>query len=461
MSSDSIPRDVVDAVVRTNLPFFGIACISLLAGVSALLLARLRSRDPLLIWVGVFSTLYAIRLFVENELVRDGFNAPGPGYIPWALGITYAINIPFVLFARELLGRGWKGSIVIWLRMVIVFALVAIPMAFVDPHANWPGQVNTALVVGQVLLVMLHIWMQRRRGNPMATALLWPLLIFCVFILLENKGFRPGGVNIEPVGFLILLAGLISTSIRRAWVTERRLIDVEQELSTARRIQKSIIPQAAPNVPCLDIATRYVPMSSVAGDFYDFLIGGDHLLTILVADVSGHGVPAALVASALKVCFAAQKQHANNPASVLSGINLMVRESLGGQYVTAACAAMDMKAGVITYAGAGHPPGFLLRKERCEIVQLAENGLFIGPFPFASYKNMTARFQAGDRLLLYTDGIVEASGPSGEEFGRERLAELFLSTANQSLSEFMNTLFQQISHGEQQDDLTAVVAQYR
>jgi serine phosphatase RsbU (regulator of sigma subunit) len=139
----------------------------------------------------------------------------------------------------------------------------------------------------------------------------------------------------------------------------------------------------------------------------------------------------------------------------------MLRESLGGQYVTAACAAIDMQAGVVTYAGAGHPPGFLLSKQRGEIVQLAENGLFIGPFPFASYKNMTADFEAGDKLLLYTDGIVEASGPSGEEFGRESLAHLFLSTANESPAEFMNTLFQQISYGEQQDDLTAVVAQYR
>lgn len=104
---------------------------------------------------------------------------------------------------------------------------------------------------------------------------------------------------------------------------------------------------------------RYQPMTSVAGDFYDFLASSDDVLTILVADVSGHGVPAALVACMLKVCFAAQRNNAADPAAILSGLSLMLRDSLGGQYVTAACAAIDRKARRITYSGAGHPPTLL------------------------------------------------------------------------------------------------------
>ena len=110
MSPDLIPRQVVNLVLRTNLPSFAIARIILLGGALALALGRLRSRDRLLLWVGIFSTLYAARLFVQNELVRDAFNAPGREFIPWALCITYVINIPFALFARELLGIGWKGT---------------------------------------------------------------------------------------------------------------------------------------------------------------------------------------------------------------------------------------------------------------------------------------------------------------------------------------------------------------
>jgi phosphoserine phosphatase RsbU/P len=461
VSPDAIPREVVTAALRASLPFFGIACVTLLAGVSALLLARLRSRDHLLLWVGVFSILYAARLFVQNELVRAAFNAPGPGYGRWALCITYVINIPYALFARELLGRGWKGSIVLWLWLAVGSAFIAIPTALLGYQGRWTDLANAVLVIGGTVLILLHVLVGRRRAeNSLATSLLWPLVVFSTFVVLENKGVRPGGIDMEPVGFLILLAGLASIAIRRALATERKLVDVEQELATARRIQSSIIPTVPQNIRAVRLAARYQPMTSVAGDFYGFLNASNHLLTILVADVSGHGVPAALVASMLKVCLAAQREQANNPAEILAGLNLMLGNGLGGQYVTAACAAIDTEARVITYSGAGHPPSLLLRRHTREIVHLAENGLFIGPFPKATYTNISVTFHVGDRLLLYTDGIVEASGPDGQEFGREALETFLLNGANQCPTEFIDSLFRKISTTAQQDDLTAVLAEF-
>ncbi len=457
---DSIPRHVVYATLRANLPFFGIACVTLLAGLSALLFARLRSRDRLLLWVGVFSVLYATRLFIQNELVRDAFNAPGRGYLPWVLCITYVINIPYGLFARELLGRGWKGVIVIWLWLDVAFALIAIPVAILAHYLYWTSLINGVLVVSGTLLILLHAVIGRRASNPYAASLLWPLLVFGILVLLENKGVRPAGLDIEPAGFLILLAGLAWIAVRRAVATERKLIDVEQELATARKIQNSIIPHLPPELPSVRIETRYQPMTAVAGDFFDFLASSDHFLTILVADVSGHGVPAALVASMLKVCFAAQREQADNPAGILAGLTLMLRGSLGGQYVTAACAAIDTEARSITYAGAGHPPGLLLRKKMCSVEHLAENGLFIGPFPNATYSNVSVPFESGDKLLLYTDGIVEASAFDGEEFGRERLERLLLDSADHRPAEFIDALFRTISTAEQQDDLTAVLVHF-
>ncbi len=284
--------------------------------------------------------------------------------------------------------------------------------------------------------------------------------MFGVLVLLTNRGFRPGGVDVEPVGFLILLAGLGVTAARHTMASERKLIDVEQELATARRIQSSIIPQSAPVFPAIRLATRYQPMTSVAGDFYDFLQTGETCLTVLVADVSGHGVPAALVASMLKVCFAAQREHSQSPAGVLAGLNHMLRGSLGGQYVTAACAATDTQARTITYAGAGHPASLLLRSTSGKVEQLAENGLFIGPFPIATYSDISVPFQSGDKLLLYTDGITEAAGPDGEEFGREGLELFLLESAGLEPAEFVEQLFRRIHTPQQQDDLTVVLAQF-
>jgi phosphoserine phosphatase RsbU/P len=457
---DLIPRNVVNSVLRTNLPFFAVACIIVLSGVCSLALAGLRSRDRLLLWLGIFSTLYGMRLLIQNELVRDAFNAPGTEFVPWVFCITYAINIPFTLFARELLGPGVGRSITFWLWLSVAFAIVAIPTAFIAPQPSWVGFSNGLVVIGGTVLLFLHVIIERRAGNSLASSLLWPLLIFGVFILFENTGIRPWGRSVEQIGFLVLLAGLASIALRRALATERKLIDVQQELSIARRIQGSIIPQSLPVLDGIRLAARYQPMTSVAGDFYDFLISSDKLLTILVADVSGHGVPAALVACMLKICFAAQRTNAADPAAILSGLNSMLRDSLGGQYLTAACAAIDTQTRTITYSGAGHPPTLLTRSKTDELVLLAENGFFIGPFPKATYGNTSSPFGSGDRLLLYTDGITEASIHAGEEFGSERLGQFLLRASESEPSVTLDRLFKEVTKGAQQDDLTAVLVRF-
>jgi sigma-B regulation protein RsbU (phosphoserine phosphatase) len=396
-------------------------------------------------------------LLLQNELFRDAFNAPGHGYIPWALCITYAINIPFALFAHELLGKGWKASISIWLWLSVAFAVIAIPTAFLVNNTYLIGLINGALVVSGTVLLLAHVAFERKVGNSLAASLLWPLQIFGGFVVIQNSGVRFKGYSLEPIGFLVLLGALASIAVRRALATERKLLDVEQELSTARRIQNSIIPQSLPAITGIRLATRYQPMTAVAGDFYDFLAPSDDLLTILVADVSGHGVPAALVACMLKVCFAAQRTNAADPAAILSGLSLMLRESLGGQYVTAACAAIDMKAHTITYAGAGHPPTLLARGTTGKLVLLAENGLFIGPFPNATYANISIGFSSGDTLLLYTDGITEANDSNGEEFGGDKLGQFLLQSNRIEPAIILDRLFEQITTGSQQDDLTAVL----
>jgi phosphoserine phosphatase RsbU/P len=460
VSPDFVSHSLPTLAMRVHLIYFALACIIAMSGVCVLTLATLRSRDRLLLWVGVFSVLYAIRLLAQNELVREAFHVPSSVYIPLALSITYAINIPFALFARELLGRGWRGTIAVWTWLCTGFAVIAISSLMFTQQRGWADFPNGVVVVAGTVVILLHVLRARHDRHPLASSLLWPLLFFGTSILLENEGFRVGGLSIEPVGFLVLLTGLGSVAVRRALRTERELRDVQQELSMARRIQFSILPQDPPDFAGVQIAMRYEPMTSVAGDFYDFL-SSDDLLTLLVADVSGHGVPAALVACMLKVCFASQKSNAASPAAILSGLGQMLRGNLGGQYVTAACATINRKSQTITYAGAGHPPSFLIRGNGSDAVLLEENGLFLGPFPHASYKDMTVPFTSGDRLLLYTDGITEARNQSGEEFGRERLQQFLMEAQGSEPSSTLDRLFKQITTGNPEDDLTAVLLAFQ
>ncbi len=459
MNPDVIPRQVVDSALRLNLPYFAIACAIAIGGACSLVLASLRSRDRLLLWVGMFSILYAARLFIQNELVRDAFNAPGTEYIPFALAITYVINVPFAFFALELLGRGWKATVAIWAWLCSAFAVIAIPLSLLVHGMHWIPVTNGVLVVGGTLLLLLHLFSKRRAGNTFAASLVWPLVFFGGCVLVENYGFRIRGLSVEPIGFLVLLLGLGSVAVQRALSTERKLINVEQELVTARRIQFAILPESAPRFEGVRLSMRYEPMTSVAGDFYDFQVS-EHFLTILVADVSGHGVPAALVSCMLKVCFAAQKTDVASPAAILAGLGLMLRGSLGGQYVTAACATIDRKSRTITYAGAGHPPSVLVRAQEGDALLLDQNGLFLGPFPNTTYENMSVPFRSGDRLFLYTDGITEAQGSDGEEFGRERLREFLIRSNGVQPSATLDRLFEQITTGSPQDDLTAVLIHF-
>jgi serine phosphatase RsbU (regulator of sigma subunit) len=200
-------------------------------------------------------------------------------------------------------------------------------------------------------------------------------------------------------------------------------------------------------------------MAQVAGDFYDFFAVDDSGLTILIADVSGHGVPAALIASMLKVAFAQQANNAGDPAAVLRGLNTILTGIPRGQFITAACACIDLKGQQITYSGAGHPPPILVRSGG-DSLELLQNGLLLGPFRQASYANMAIPFQPGDCLMLYTDGIIEAAYVDGEPFGRERLRDFFASQRGFKPAAIADALMNTLSTRGQQDDLTVVIAHY-
>jgi serine phosphatase RsbU (regulator of sigma subunit) len=244
---------------------------------------------------------------------------------------------------------------------------------------------------------------------------------------------------------------------------ERQLLTITSELETARQIQLSILPRQIPQLKGLDIAARYIPMTSVAGDFYDFLVVDDQRIGILVADVSGHGMPAALIASMLKIALAAQGSTARDPARVLSGLNEALCGKFQGHYITAAYALIDTAKHTICYAGAGHPPLLLMDQSTGTTRQVAENGLFLGYFPQATYSSVEVPFNEGDWGILYTDGIVETTNTSEEEFGTDRF-QLFLEKHHDlSATKLVDSLLDELacwsdrlSGREPEDDITLV-----
>jgi CheY-like chemotaxis protein len=244
----------------------------------------------------------------------------------------------------------------------------------------------------------------------------------------ETRGFSVGAVDYirKPFSPAVVRAR-VGTHLALREATgqlERQLSEIQQELEMARKIQMTILPREVPKIEGLEIAARYVPMTSVAGDFYDFLTVDEKRFGFLVADVSGHGVPAALIASMLKIALPAQAANAADPARVLAGLNQALCGKFERHFVTAAYLFVDMEKGTIDYAGAGHPPIILYDRAKRSARALQHNGLFLGMFPGGKYSSVRLPIAAGDRCVVYTDGIAEAPNPSGEEFGLDGLLKI-------------------------------------
>src|SRR6516164_9713592 len=244
----------------------------------------------------------------------------------------------------------------------------------------------------------------------------------------ETRGFEVGAVDYihKPFSPPIVTARVRNhLMLRDAHETvARRLLAINSELEMARQIQLSILPRQTPQLPGLAIEARYIPMSSVAGDFYDFLVIDEKHLGILIADVSGHGLASALIASMLQSAFAAQVPNASDPGKVLSGLNKALCGKFRSHYVTAAYLFVDLEKGTVNYGGAAHPPILLWRSKSRDTTECIENGLMLGPFRDSIYSAITFSLEQEDRIVLITYGIDEARDSSGREFGMERLRHI-------------------------------------
>jgi serine phosphatase RsbU (regulator of sigma subunit) len=211
------------------------------------------------------------------------------------------------------------------------------------------------------------------------------------------------------------------------------------------------------------MAVRYVPMTAVAGDLYDFANLGPSGVGMLVADVSGHGVPAALVASMVKLAFSTQVDKAHDPAQVLTGMNRSLCGQLEQGFVTAIYVVVDMERRTITVANAGHPPLMIGRSDG-SIEEVHEHGLMLGFTDEASYANTEIDLRDGDLILLYTDGVTEARNAAGEFFDGERVQRWLRSAGSDDVRQFADGALRDLNHWCGQasfdDDVTFVAARF-
>lgn len=453
-----------------------VVLLSVALAAIALFFVRRRTHDLTLIYFGVFCILYAVRLLVLRPSFRSLFDESRMfwDYINWV--ITCTIILPGGLFLYQVVGEHFRKFLRWLLAAQTVFAILGILAAVLGVSAAKLAVANNIMVLGSFVANALFLVARRRRSGPrkgltheirILVVGFLVLLLFIVHANLLGLKILPGH-NVEFVGFLVFVACLGYVSAYRTFANEERLVAINKELEIARRIQSSTLPQRVPTLAGLEIAARYAPMSAVAGDFYDFLCVDEKRVGILVADVTGHGVPAALIASMLKVAFASQAAHACDPARVLTGLNRSLCGKFEDHFVTAAYLFVDLEKSLLYYSAAGHPPLMLASRAAGKVREIEANGLILGMFPEAAYSSVEIRICPGDRCLLYTDGVFEAKNAAQEEFGKSRCKEFLETQRDIPAARFANALLDSIAgfsgHNfarPQEDDITLLVLDFQ
>jgi sigma-B regulation protein RsbU (phosphoserine phosphatase) len=246
---------------------------------------------------------------------------------------------------------------------------------------------------------------------------------------------------------------------RMVQVGTARLESQEEELQRAREIQESLLPKVIPQLRGFEVATAWQPARAVGGDYFDVLKLGEHRLAICIADVSGKGVPAALLMANVQASLRASVRDLESPARVCSIVNAMLCESIAAdKFVTFFCGVLDAASRTFRYCNAGHPYPILVSSG--PVRTLDQSGAVLGVFPDWAYQDSSVDLSAGDRLLLFTDGITEAEGPHGEEFGMEKVAAFAKTHAANSATRINQQLLAEVTEfcgGQFQDDATLLV----
>ena len=259
----------------------------------------------------------------------------------------------------------------------------------------------------------------------------------------------------------VTLLEILQREIEEAQATKRSDARQKREFEDARLIQRGLLPTTTPQLDGLALASSWQPANGVGGDCFDMLTFGTGAMGVYIADVAGKGVPAALLMSNLQAAVRAFAQEGAAPGSVCTSVNrLLCRNMASGRFVTFCYARIDIAAGKLTYANAGHNPPLLIRANGT-IDQLAPGGTVLGVFAESTYEQGDFAIRAGDRLVFYTDGITEGRNAGGDELGEEGLAASASAHRALGADAMLAAMLRDVeafNGGTYEDDATLIVA---
>src|SRR6202142_548418 len=459
------------ATLRAQLTDIVMGTIFVTIGATACAIAAIRWRRGvrILVWWGIWSGMYGLQSLFQTPMFLATLPHALKSTVPYvSTAIMYLLLVSALPAWRELsLG---KLKLLVQLEIFAGLAIALIGFGtFVlgGPRDKWMFCNNLLAVLALliVLVVALVPKFSRLLVIPNHNVLAAGTVVFALEALYTNLSnvlhYRTLPL-VNSLGFAALLFSLGYVALEILFTNERRLLSIETELETARQIQASILPTSVPEFENLRIAASYQPMAAVAGDFYQFLRPDEDHLGILVADVSGHGVPAALISSMIKVAMQSVSVFANDPAQVLAGLNRILSTGFRGRLTSAAYLCIDAKGRSARYSAAGHPPLLCWRNSTGELQHIESNGLLFGVGQDSEYPVCSLAVDSGDRFLIYTAGLTEPENARGQSFGDMRLEQVVRDSRSHSALELNQQLLSELRSWQppptsQQDDITLIV----
>ena len=262
------------------------------------------------------------------------------------------------------------------------------------------------------------------------------------------------GLFTEPfLDLLASLAGQLAQAVKidsemKAREQERREKEkVLNEMEIAKQIQLSLLPETPPRLKGVQIACRCVPATHVGGDYYDFFPYGERAVDIVIADVSGHSVGAALIMAETRSALRTQIHSSGRAGEILAVLNDLLHEDLSRAelFITMFYAKYDGIRGILTYTNAGHNPPLLFRPGERSFTELDADGLILGIMKNETYEERSITLQKGDVLFLYTDGIIEAQNSAGDLFGVARLCDLIAAACEENPETIVDTVLKKVA----------------
>jgi serine phosphatase RsbU (regulator of sigma subunit) len=318
----------------------------------------------------------------------------------------------------------------------------------VDKRVTHPEATIKEGLVSQLTVAMVF------RGQPIGVLRLYSP---------TPKRFYEDDVNLaravaSQCAIAITNAGLYAEAIEGARIAE--------QMRLAGVIQRRMLPEKSPQVPGLDIAATYIPCFDVGGDFYDFIELSDGRLVIVIADVIGKGIPAAIMTSSFRGALRAYSECECRPGGIIETVRKLNRmactECRPGEFVSLFYSVINPETRELTYCNCGHEPAILIRNgQSCD---LDSGGMVLGVHPDAQYKIDSFELKDGDRLLYYTDGLIDAQNFNGEIWGREQMLEAVVTCDCESAEQMMKDIlryrrrFVGLAHQVDDTSLVAVKA---